>query len=98
MLDNVRTSGPAHEHWDEQARALFNSLAKDDTVVAYEGCYVAGCAATLSFASEDDYRRARDEAERSELYRAWTGGKKWSRPDIAEDGRLLVALVVYRPD
>ena len=94
VLDVVRASGPANEPWDAQARSLFESI---DPSVSIDGCYVAGCAATFTFASEASYDARRRDAERSTEYAAWTGGKRWTAP-VVTGSKVAVSLVLYRPD
>jgi hypothetical protein len=89
-LEALRRSGAANEVWVPDAIRLVHSVAPDAAVE----CYVAGCGAQLSFASESAYQDAvRAIAED----RTWTGGKLWT--DAARGrGRITVALVLYRPD
>ncbi len=96
LLARVRASGDAREEWDEQARALFATAS--GAVVSDVGCYVAGCAATLAFTSRDSYARSIEALQGSDAYRAWTGGKMFSPPEVRGDGSVVVALVLYRPD
>jgi hypothetical protein len=98
VLASVRDSGEGHEAWEAQGTALFDAFAKRGARVTGSSCYIAGCAATLGFPSQAAYRRALDEVQASEAYLAWTGGKRLTSPELAEDGRVTVALVLYRPD
>ena len=97
-MSNLKNSGSGKEPWDDQARALFNTLAQNDTEATYIGCYVAGCGATVSFPTRDAYDRAVDDVGRGSAFHAWTGGKKWSAPEVGSDGRVTAALILYRPD
>jgi hypothetical protein len=97
VLAVVRRSGEASEPWVPQARSLFDSIAGRNTAFTFEGCFVAGCAATFTFASRGDYELQRRDSEASTEYAAWTGGKQWTAPMMAGD-RVEVTLVLYRPD
>jgi hypothetical protein len=96
LLARVRASGDARESWDGQAKALFD--AAGGAVAADVGCYVAGCAAELTFPSRDRYARSIDALQGSDAYQAWTGGKVLSPPEVRDDGSVVVAIVLYRPD
>jgi hypothetical protein len=98
LVDGLRNSGSGRESWDDQARTLLGSLAAADAEVTWGGCFVAGCTATIVFASREAYDHAIDDVARGSAFHAWTGGKKWSAPEIGDDGRLTAALVLYRPD
>jgi hypothetical protein len=98
VLANLRESGSASESWEGQASALFQTFARDVVHVSDDRCFVAGCGATLTFPSEAAMRRAFDDLQTSEAYRKWTGGKRITAPEHLDDGRVVVALVLYRPD
>jgi len=98
LLSSLKSSGSAHEPWDDQARTLLNGLASDDAVVTFNGCYTAGCGATVIFPTRDAYDRIADDVARGSAFRAWTGGKKWSAPEATDDGRIAAVLILYRPD
>jgi hypothetical protein len=98
VLASLRESGEGHEGWETQATELFGSLANRDTQVSDVGCYIAGCAATFTFSSQAAYHSQIDRLQTSPAYAAWTGGKRYSAPETREDGRVIVALVLYRPD
>jgi hypothetical protein len=98
LISNLRQSGNAAEGWAPRATALFDSIDKRAAATTRDGCFVAGCAATFAFGSRADYERARDETIKSADYRAWTGGKEWTNPEIASDGRVLAAVLLFRPD
>ena len=97
-LNRMRASGPAHEVWADQAADIFAAAAAGSGHVVDSGCYIAGCAATLSFPSGDAYQRATEALEVSDRYRAWTGGKHLTSPEIRKDGSVIVALTLSRPD
>jgi hypothetical protein len=98
ILTTLQSTGSGTERWNDQARALLASLAQGDIVATYAGCYVAGCAATVTFPSRDAYDRLVDDVARGSAFHAWTGGKKWSPLESDSDGRLTAVLVLYRPD
>ncbi|MDB4953677.1 MAG: hypothetical protein JWO36_1246 [Myxococcales bacterium] len=97
VLASVRDSGEAHESWEAQGTSLLRAFEGQGTV-SDVGCYVAGCGATLTFRSQAAYQRALDDITASAAYREWTGGKRLTSPEIAADGSVSVALVLYRPD
>lgn len=96
-LQRLRRSGPADEGWNAQAGAVFDAI-KPSAAVSAVGCYVVGCAATLTFSSEAAYREQLARVQALAAYRAWTGGKQITGPDVQADGRVVVALFLYRPD
>lgn len=96
-FQTLRRSGPADETWNPQAGAVFDSL-KSSATLSDVGCYVVGCGATLTFRSDRTYRDALAQLETSAPYRAWTGGKQITSPDVQSDGRVVVALLLFRPD
>ena len=98
LLAGLRDSGSGVESWDAQGATLLTSLATGGVTLRDATCYVAGCSATFTFPTERDYQRHIAELETSELYRAWTGGKRLSTPETRPDGRVIVALLLYRPD
>jgi hypothetical protein len=98
LIAELRTSGAANEKWAEQGISLLRSIAPGRADVTDVGCYVAGCAATLTFRSDAELHRALDDLEGSNIYLSWTGGKKLSAPEQHSDGRVSIALALYRPD
>jgi hypothetical protein len=50
------------------------------------------------FASMSEYEQAVAAISALPQFRDWTGGKKWTIAEQAPDGRVLVALLLYRPD
>lgn len=98
VIGSVWSSGEAHEVWETQAKDLVQAIARDGITSDEVRCFVAGCAATLTFPSEASYRRAIADLEKLDRYIAWTGGKKLSRPEIDPAGHVIVALALFRPD
>ena len=96
-LQTLRRSGPADEGWSAQAGTVFDAITPSAAVTGV-GCYVVGCGATLTFSSETAYRDELAHIQALAAYRAWTGGKQITSPDVQADGRVVVALLLYRPD
>jgi hypothetical protein len=95
-LATLRASGSGHESWVGQATALLESV--DAIKRTTPECYIAGCAATFTFASDASYRERIAVLTTSDNYRAWTGGKALTVPEGQPDGRVIVTLLLYRPD
>jgi hypothetical protein len=89
-LEILRSSGTGSEPWVPQATTLLRGF---DPAARVE-CYVAGCAATITFDSEDAYEHAVDVIRTDET---WTGGKQWVSPERA-GGKITAVLILYRPD
>jgi hypothetical protein len=98
LISALLDSGPASESWSGQATKLLEQISKRATGMTPEGCYIAGCAATFVFASIAEYEKAIAASMNLPEYHSWTGGKRWTTPEQAPDGRVLVALLLYRPD
>jgi hypothetical protein len=98
VIAGLSNSGAGAEAWNAQALALLDSLAQRGVAITDAACFVAGCGATFTFPSEAEYRRRIDELQRSDAYRAWTGGKRLTSPELAADGRVTIAVALYRPD
>ncbi|MEP6861951.1 MAG: hypothetical protein ABJE66_15110 [Deltaproteobacteria bacterium] len=96
-LETLRRSGPADETWSSQAGAVIDSV-KPAATVSDVGCYVVGCGATLTFDSDRTYRDALAQLASSAPYRAWTGGKQLTSPEVQSDGHVVVELLLFRPD
>ena len=94
----LMSSGEAKEEWVDRANNLFDSIGRQALATSKIGCYVAGCGATFTFPSVAEFDRRRALVEASDEYKAWTGGKKWTTPEPTPDGRIAVALLLYRPD
>jgi hypothetical protein len=97
-IATLERSGPGREDWDASAMAIFDAADTGSVEVTSVGCFIAGCAATMTYASRDAYARGLERLQGSAPYRAWTGGKVLTRPELLADGRVVVALVLYRPD
>lgn len=97
-LQSLLDSGEAKEEWVDRATNLFDLIGRQALATSKLGCYVAGCGATFTFPSVAEFDRRRAIVEASDEYKAWTGGKKWTTPEPTPDGRIVVALILYRPD
>ena len=97
-LASLRESGAAQESWDGDALAVFDGIARSGVAVADRGCFIAGCGATLTFPAGAELAHALDQLQAAPTYRAWTGGKRLTRPEPGADGRISLALILYRPD
>jgi hypothetical protein len=97
-LAELRDSGPGNETWVGRATTLLEQVSKRSAGMTPEGCYIAGCAGTFVFPSVNDYERAVAAIIDLPDYRSWTGGKQWTTPEHAPDGRVVVGLLLYRPD
>ncbi len=98
VLASLRDSGPSAESWDAQATMLLDSVARSPAAASETGCFVAGCGATFTFPSKTEYQRRLDSLLASDGYLAWTGGRRLTAPETRPDGRIVMALVLYRPD
>jgi hypothetical protein len=96
-LQVMRRSGSANEVWTAQAGALFDAIRRTTALTDVE-CYVAGCSAMLTFSSEIAYHDGLAHLPALEEYRAWTGGKQWTIPEVQADGKVIVAVLLFRPD
>jgi hypothetical protein len=90
-LATLRSSGTSTEVWIPQAKNLLRGFDPHAEVE----CYVAGCAATLAFDSDDAYQHA---VEVIAADQTWTGGKKWLSPVRSPGGTITAVLILYRPD
>jgi hypothetical protein len=97
-LASLRASGVGDEVWNGQATTLLDSFATNGVSINDRACFIAGCAATFTFASDRDYRERAAELVETDAYRAWTGGKRFTSTETRADGRIVVALLLYRPD
>jgi hypothetical protein len=99
MITSLRQSGSGQEVWVAQGTAALDVLAHASGVQMTEaGCFIAGCGAVFTFATETEYRRGVDTLLASDAFRAWTGGKRFAPPERMPDGRVVIAIVLYRPD
>ncbi len=89
-LETLRSSGAGHEAWVPQAGNLLRGF--DPT--ANVECYVAGCAALITFDSDDAYEHAVQVTREDQT---WTGGKKWLSPTRVGT-KITAVLILYRPD
>lgn len=96
-IEILQHSGPADESWSGQAGRVFDAT-QPFAAVSAAGCYVAGCAATLTFGSERAYREGLGQIEALAGYRGWTGGKKLTSAEVRSDGSIVVGLFLFRPD
>lgn len=87
-----------HESWNAQGIELLQAFGGRAQTTTDLGCYMAGCVATFTFASESTYRAAYDDVTATRAYAAWTGGKRVSSPEVLPDGRVIVAIALERPD
>jgi hypothetical protein len=97
-LARLRASGSGRESWDGQATSLLEAAAVGALSSTAPECYSAGCAATFTFANDARYRERAAALTASDAYQAWTGGKVLTEPDLRPDGRVVVTLLLYRPD
>ena len=97
-LQALIDSGEEREEWGDRAMNLFDSIGRQALATSKLGCYVAGCGATFTFPSVAEFDRRRALVEGTDEYKQWTGGKKWTTPEPTPDGRIAVALILYRPD
>jgi hypothetical protein len=90
--------GSHEESWNATGIDLLHAFGRGAQATTDLGCYMAGCIATFTFASESAYRAAYDEVTATPDYAAWTGGKRASAPEVLPDGRVIVAIALERPD
>jgi hypothetical protein len=98
IIGALHDSGSGTEPWSAQGTAVLDVIAHAGGTQSEGGCYVAGCGAVFTFESESDYRRGVDTLLASEAFRAWTGGKRFASPERLPDGRVIIAIALYRPD
>jgi len=99
MMTSLHQSGSGQESWVAQGTAALDVLAHASGVQASDaGCFIAGCGAVFTFATETDYRRGVDTLLASDAFHAWTGGKRFAPPERLPDGQVVIAIVLYRPD
>lgn len=91
-------SGSGREIWTDQGQELIDEIGRLAAGVEDSGCFLTGCTATYTFPSRASYDDAYREVTGSPSYAAWTGGKRWSTPEEQDDGRIIVALIIYRPN
>jgi hypothetical protein len=98
LLAGIRDDRAGHESWNDQGLALLDLVGRRASATSGLGCYMAGCACTFTFSSDASYRRALDEVTASPEYARWTGSKQFTEPESLADGRVIVAVVLQRPD
>ncbi len=86
------------EKWTASGQALIDRVGQRAAHVQDAGCYVIGCTATFTFASRTAYDDAYRDVTASAEYLTWHSGKRWTLPEEQDDGRIIVALVLYRID
>jgi hypothetical protein len=86
------------EKWAPRAEALLDEIGQRAEHVQDRGCYISGCTATYTFASRASYDTGYRDAIGLAAYTGWTGGKLWTKPEQQDDGRIVVALLLYRID
>jgi hypothetical protein len=97
-LVELEESGEGSEAWSSQGLGLLDALGATAAAISEPGCFVAGCGAMFTFASEDAYQRQLARLVASDAYAAWTGGKVWSPLQTRADRSVVVVLLLYRPD
>ena len=98
LLSRVRDHGTNLEPWVASGRALLARLSTEASSTTDDGCYMAGCTATFTFASEATFDKATASWRATAEVRAWTGGVQVSDPEITRTGSVVVAVVLFRPD
>ena len=97
-VERMASHAGREKKWADKCESLLDEIGSRAEREADRGSYIAGCTATYTFTS----RRVYDELARDVVgwttYTAWTGGKQWSSPEYQDDGRVIVALLLYRPD
>jgi hypothetical protein len=91
-------SHPVHEKWTAAAQALIDQVGQRAEHVDDTGCFVIGCTGTFTFATRAAYDDAYRELTTTPAYETWHSGKRWTTPEEQDDGRVIVALVLYRID
>ena len=98
VIQALAESGAGAEDWDDQATRLVQEFGGAPVATKIAGCFVGGCGATFTFPSGVEYQQRLDALLASDGYRAWTGGKRLSIPESLPGGRIVLAVVLYRPD
>ena len=103
LIHRIREPRPGHEPWDDAGLALLRTLSDRAASTSDLGCYMAGCIATFTFASNAVYERAVADWQGSPAYAAcgFEVGKQLTAPSwrkLAADGSIVIAVVVGRPD
>lgn len=98
LLSHIRDPHVGHEDWNDRANRVLDDLVRDGEITLERGCYMAGCFATVSFASESIEQSALARVQRSADYTSWTGAKRTTPIEESADGKITIALVLERPD
>jgi hypothetical protein len=98
LLSHIRDPHVGHEGWNDRANRVLDDLARDGETTIERGCYMAGCFATVRFASDAIEQAALARAQRSTDYTSWTGAKRVTPVEESADGKITIALVLERPD
>jgi hypothetical protein len=98
LLSHIRDPHVGHEVWNDRANRVLDDLVRDGEITLERGCYMAGCFATVRFASESIEQSALDRVQRSADYTSWTGAKRTTPVEESADGKITIALVLERPD
>jgi hypothetical protein len=91
-------SHKGREKWAPRAEGVLDDIGQHAERVEDRGCYISGCTATYTFASRAAYDATFRDATDSAAYKGWTGGKRWTTPEQQDDGKIIVALLLYRID
>jgi hypothetical protein len=98
VLSHIRDPHVGHEHWNDRANRVLDDLARDGEATLERGCYMAGCFATVRFNSDAVEQAAIARVQSSADYTAWTGAKRITPNEESADGKIIIALVLERPD
>jgi hypothetical protein len=97
-VQRMLSSQPMINKWKASGQAVIDEVGRRADHVEDNGCFVLGCTATYTFKSRAAYDEAYREATSSEGYIKWPSGKKWLTPEEQDDGRVIVALILYQVD
>jgi hypothetical protein len=98
LVERVSHSGKHREKWAGQGEALLDDIASHAERIDDRGCYLSGCMASYTFASNSAYQDMLQLETTTPQWAKWTGGKRWSAVEDLDGGRVIVTLVLYRPD
>ncbi|HEX4454983.1 MAG TPA: hypothetical protein VH143_29180 [Kofleriaceae bacterium] len=98
LLSHIRDPHVGHEDWNDRANRVLDDLTRDGETTLERGCYMAGCFATVRFASEAIEQAALARVQRSADYTSWTGAKRVTPVEESADSKIAIALVLERPD
>jgi hypothetical protein len=97
-MDTVTQSGLGREPWTPAGEALIDQVGAKAEHTESGGCWTTGCMGTYTFTSRSVYDEVYADTLRSDGWTKWTGGKRWSKPEQQDDGKVVVGLFLYRPD